>query len=270
MSKTFKEKLSEKCPELVEEMKQQFEEYKNLLLEWNEKINLTAIIEEDDIILKHFIDSMTILKHIDENSSIVDVGTGAGFPGIPVKIADSSINVTLVDSLNKRLIFLEEVIKNLELKDIKTVHSRAEEFGQNKAYREKFDVATSRAVANLSVLVEYLLPLVKVGGKCICMKGSDIEEELKNSKEAIKTLGGQIELVEEFTLLLPDIAARKGADVEICKKLKYQVINKAYIKCLSDNFSTSDVAGKKKILDVVRSVLNKDKTENAKDSILVK
>ena len=216
MKQTFKEKLSKKCPELAEEMQQQFQDYMNLLLEWNEKINLTAITEEDDIILKHFIDSMTILKHIDKNSSIVDVGTGAGFPGIPVKIANPSINVTLVDSLNKRLIFLEEVIKNLNLEKIKTVHSRAEEFGQNKNYREKFDIATSRAVANLSVLVEYLLPLVKVGGKCICMKGSDIQEELQNSKEAIKTLGGQIEKVEEFTLLESDIKR----NIIVIKKIK--------------------------------------------------
>lgn len=212
----FKEKMGKKCPELTELQQEQFEKYKDLLLEWNKKINLTAITEEDDIILKHFIDSMTILKHIDENSSIVDVGTGAGFPGIPVKIANPSINVTLVDSLNKRLIFLEEVIKNLNLEKIKTVHSRAEEFGQNKIYREKFDIATSRAVANLSVLVEYLLPLVKVGGKCICMKGSDIEEELQNSKDAIKTLGGQIEKVEEFTLPESDIKR----NIIVIKKIK--------------------------------------------------
>lgn len=212
----FKEKMGKKCPELTELQQEEFEKYKDLLLEWNEKINLTAITEEDDIILKHFIDSMTILKHIDENSSIVDVGTGAGFPGIPVKIANPSINVTLVDSLNKRLIFLEEVIKNLNLEKIKTVHSRAEEFGQNKIYREKFDIATSRAVANLSVLVEYLLPLVKVGGKCICMKGSDIEEELQNSKEAIKTLGGQIEKIEEFTLPESDIKR----NIIVIKKIK--------------------------------------------------
>lgn len=212
----FKEKMGKKCPELTVLKQEQFEKYKDLLLEWNEKINLTAITEEDDIILKHFIDSMTILKHIDENSSIVDVGTGAGFPGIPIKIANPSINVTLVDSLNKRLIFLEEVIKNLNLEKIKTVHSRAEEFGQNKNYREKFDIATSRAVANLSVLVEYLLPLVKVGGKCICMKGSDIEEELQNSKDAIKTLGGQIEKVEEFTLPESDIKR----NIIVIKKIK--------------------------------------------------
>ena len=211
----FKEKLGKKSPELTELQQEQFEKYKDLLLEWNEKINLTAITEEDDIIVKHFVDSMTILKYIEEGKSIVDVGTGAGFPGIPVKIAKSNIEVTLVDSLNKRLLFLEDVISKLNLKQIKTVHSRAEEFGQNKIYREKFDVATSRAVANLSVLVEYLLPLVKVGGKCICMKGSEIEDELKNSKEAIKILGGQIESVEEFTL--PDSDIKRN--IVIIKKI---------------------------------------------------
>lgn len=217
----FKEKMKKKCPQLTELKIEQFEKYKNLLLEWNEKINLTAITEEDDIILKHFIDSMTILKYIEEYKTIVDVGTGAGFPGIPVKIAKTGIDVTLVDSLNKRLLFLEDVIRNLELKQIKTVHSRAEEFGQNKMYREKFDIATSRAVANLSVLVEYLLPLVKVGGKCICMKGSEIEEELKNSKEAIKILGGEIERVEEFTLPGSDIKR----NIVVIKKIK-QTSNK--------------------------------------------
>lgn len=212
----FKEKIEKKCPELAQIQQEQFEKYKDLLLEWNEKINLTAITDEDEIILKHFIDSMTILKHIDKNSTIVDVGTGAGFPGIPIKIANPNINVTLVDSLNKRLLFLNDVISKLDLKQIITVHSRAEEFGQNKLYREKFDVATSRAVANLSVLVEYLIPLVKVGGKCICMKGSDIEEELKNSKEAIKILGGQIDKVEEFTLPESDIKR----NIIIIKKIK--------------------------------------------------
>ena len=212
----FKEKMKKKCPQLTESQKEQFEKYKDLLLEWNEKINLTAITDEDEIILKHFIDSMTILKYIEKDSTIVDVGTGAGFPGIPVKIANPNINVTLVDSLNKRLLFLNDVISKLDLKQIKTVHSRAEEFGQNKIYREKFDIATSRAVANLSVLVEYLIPLVKVGGKCICMKGSDIEEELKDSKEAIKILGGQIEKVEEFTLPESDIKR----NIIIIKKVK--------------------------------------------------
>lgn len=205
MEQTFKEKITNKCPELTEKMGQQFEDYMKLLLEWNEKINLTAITEEDDIILKHFIDSLTILKYIKEGKTIVDVGTGAGFPGIPVKIVREDIDVTLVDSLNKRILFLNDVIDKLRLQKIKTLHFRAEEFGQNKKYRESFDIATSRAVANLSTLVEYLLPLVKVGGICICMKGSEIQEELENSKKAIEILGGEIEQVQEFTLPESDI-----------------------------------------------------------------
>ena len=205
MEKTFKEKLIKKCPELTEKMQQQFEDYKSLLLEWNEKINLTAITEEDDIILKHFVDSLTIDKYIKEGSSIVDVGTGAGFPGLPVKIVREDVKVTLVDSLNKRILFLEDVIQKLHLKNIYTLHYRAEEFGQNGKYRESFDIATSRAVANLSTLVEYLIPLVKVGGICICMKGSEIQSELENSKKAIEILGGEIEQVKEFTLPQSDI-----------------------------------------------------------------
>ena len=200
MEQTFKQKLIKKCPELAYEKQQQFEDYMKLLLEWNEKINLTAITEEDDIILKHFADSLTISKYINEGDTIVDVGTGAGFPGIPVKIEREDIDVTLVDSLNKRILFLQNVIEKLGLQKVKTLHYRAEEFGQNKKYRETFDVATSRAVANLSTLVEYLLPLVKVGGICICMKGSEISEELENSKNAIHILGGKLETVEEFTL----------------------------------------------------------------------
>ena len=205
MEQTFKEKLVKKCPELTEKMQQQFEDYMKLLLEWNEKINLTAITEEDEIILKHFVDSLTILKYIEEEKSIVDVGTGAGFPGIPVKIAREDLNVTLVDSLNKRLLFLQDVIEKLGLEKIETLHFRAEEFGQNKKYRESFDIATSRAVANLSTLVEYLLPLVKVGGICICMKGSEVKEELENAKKAIQLFGGKVEKVEEFTLPESDI-----------------------------------------------------------------
>ena len=216
MEQSFKEKLNKKSPELTAKMQQQFEDYMKLLLEWNEKINLTAITEEDDIILKHFVDSLTISKYIKDGKSIVDVGTGAGFPGIPVKIAREDVKVTLVDSLNKRILFLQDVIEKLGLKQIETLHFRAEEFGQNKKYRESFDIATSRAVANLSTLVEYLLPLVKVGGICICMKGSEIKEELENSKNAIKILGGEIEQVEEFTLPESDIKR----NIVIIKKVK--------------------------------------------------
>ena len=216
MEKSFKEKLIQKSPELTLEMQQQFEDYMKLLLEWNEKINLTAITEEDDIILKHFVDSLRISKYIKEGKTIVDVGTGAGFPGIPVKIARKDVKVTLVDSLNKRILFLQDVIEKLQLKQIETLHFRAEEFGQNKKYRESFDIATSRAVANLSTLVEYLLPLVKVGGICICMKGSEIKEELESSKNAIQTLGGEIEQIEEFTLPESDIKR----NIVVIKKVK--------------------------------------------------
>jgi len=205
----MKEKLKEISKEINidvnEQQLDQFKKYMDLLLEWNEKINLTAITDEDEVILKHFVDSMTVLKHIDEGDSIVDVGTGAGFPGIPVSIAKINVNVTLVDSLNKRINFLQEVISEINLTNIKAIHSRAEEFGQNKEHREKYDISVSRAVANLSVLVEYLLPLVKVGGKCICMKGSEVEEEISNAKFAIKELGGKIEVVDEFCLPGTDI-----------------------------------------------------------------
>ena len=191
--------------DLNDEQIKKFEKYMDLLLEWNEKINLTAITEKDGIILKHFVDSMTVLKYIDEGSSIIDVGTGAGFPGIPISIVSDKYNVTLMDALNKRINFLNEVISNLELKNIQALHGRAEEMGQNQKFREKYDYTVSRAVANLSVLVEYLLPLTKVGGRCICMKGSDIDEELKQSKFAINLLGGKIEKIDKFTLPNSDI-----------------------------------------------------------------
>ena len=184
----------------------QFYNYMNLLIEWNRKINLTAITEPDEIILKHFVDSLTISKYISDGTKVVDVGTGAGFPGIPLKIYRQDIEITLLDSLQKRINFLDEVIRELNLEKIETIHSRVEDFGKDKKYREKFDTATSRAVANLATLSEYLLPLVKVGGKVISMKGSLIEEELELSKNAIKILGGKVEKVDEFNLLNSDIS----------------------------------------------------------------
>ena len=185
---------------------EQFYKYMNLLIEWNEKINLTAIIEPEEIILKHFIDSLTICKYIENNATLADVGTGAGFPGIPLKIYRPDIKITLVDSLNKRINFLNEVINNLELKNIVTIHSRVEDFGKNKNYREKYDYVTARAVANLNTLSEYLVPIVKVNGKAICMKGNDVQDEVDNAKHAIKILGGTVEKVDYFKLPNSDIS----------------------------------------------------------------
>ena len=219
MKSEFKDKLikfSEKIGVNLSDIQaEKYYEYMCLLLEWNEKINLTAITEENDIIIKHFIDSMTALKYIEENKTIVDVGTGAGFPGIPLSISKGS-KITLVDSLNKRINFLNEVIEKLKLENIKAIHSRAEDFGQNKLYREKYDIAISRAVANLSTLSEYLLPHVKIGGICICMKGQEIEDEVQNAKNAIKELGGQIEKIDEF--YLPDTDYKRN--IIIIKKIK--------------------------------------------------
>lgn len=195
---------------------ERFYKYMNLLIEWNEKINLTAITEPKEIIIKHFIDSLTVLKDIKGKNTLVDVGTGAGFPGIPLKIMDEEIKITLLDSLNKRINFLNEVINQLDLKNIETIHSRVEEAGKNKKYRESFDIATARAVANLATLSEYMLPLVKVGGKSICMKGSEVSEELQNSKKAISILGGEIENIDNFQLPKSDMMR----NIVIIKKVK--------------------------------------------------
>ena len=190
--------------------------FMNLLLEWNEKVNLTAITEQKDIILKHFIDSLTVLKYIDNNKKIVDVGTGAGFPGIPIAIQKEDIQITLLDSLNKRINFLNIVKQELNIDNIKNIHGRAEEFGQNIINREKYDISISRAVANMSTLSEYLLPLVKIGGKAIFMKGSDIKQELKDSEFAIQELGGKIAKIENF--LLPDTDMERN--IIIVEKIK--------------------------------------------------
>ena len=185
---------------LNEKEVQSFKKYMDLLLEWNTKINLTAITEEDEIILKHFLDSCTIMKCIKSEDKIIDIGTGAGFPGIPLKIINPDIHITLMDSLNKRINFLNDVIDKLSLKNIDAVHSRAEDLARNEKFREKYDIAVSRAVANLSTLSEYMLPFVKIGGKCICMKGPNIDEEVENAKGAISKLGGRIKSIDNFKL----------------------------------------------------------------------
>ena len=189
--------------------------YMNLLLDWNNKINLTAITKEEDIILKHFIDSISINEYLKEKNKIMDIGTGAGFPGIPLKIINPNMEFILVDSLNKRINFLGEVAKELCLEKIQLIHSRVEDLAKNMNYREKADVVVSRAVANLRVLVEYMLPFVKKEGICICMKGPNIEEEIEEGKKAIEILGGKIEKIEN--LLLPGNLER---NLIIIKKIK--------------------------------------------------
>jgi len=185
---------------LTDDMLFKFYKYMNLLIETNKNINLTAIIEPKDIILKHFIDSLTINCYVSKRESIVDIGTGAGFPGVPLAILREDINVLLVDSLQKRVNFLNKVIEELNLTNVKAIHARAEELGQMTEYREKFDVVTSRAVANMSTLMEYMIPFANKNGICIIMKGSNIEEELKKAENAIRILGGKLEKREEFYL----------------------------------------------------------------------
>ena len=212
----FEKYLEKMSISLNKEQYDQFYAYMVLLIEWNEKINLTAITEPQEIILKHFVDSLTIAQYIEEGKTIIDMGTGAGFPGIPLKIYRNDVKVVLADSLNKRIKFLNEVIEKLQLKNIETIHCRAEELGKNKEYREKFDYATSRAVANLSTLSEYLLPFVKLNGSGIFMKTMEIDEELENAKKAIKILGGRIEKVNKFKIPESDL----GRSIIIVKKEK--------------------------------------------------
>lgn len=200
----LKEELNGLSINLSETQAERFYNYMKLLIEWNNKINLTAITEEKEIITKHFIDSLIISKYINNNEKIMDIGTGAGFPGIPLKIMKENVNMDLVDSLNKRIIFLNEVINKLQIKDINAIHSRAEDLARLDKYREKCDIVVSRAVARLNILLEYMMPFVKVGGICICMKGSNIDE-LEEAKKAIEILGGKLENIEEITLPNTDI-----------------------------------------------------------------
>ncbi len=204
------ERFISACKELdIELSKEQvlaFQTYYDLLIRWNERMNLTTITEFEEVCKKHFLDSLSLVKVLSIHSlkgqklSLMDVGTGAGFPGIPLKICFPDLQVTLLDSLNKRLTFLNEVIGTLELQNIVTVHGRAEDFGKDKAYREQFDLCVSRAVANLSSLSELCLPFVKVGGSFISYKAEKGAEELKTAGKAISLCGGEVLETKEFTL----------------------------------------------------------------------
>lgn len=179
--------------EITGEPADKFVLYKEMLLEWNEKMNLTAITDETDIVLKHFIDSVSLLTAIDikDGDKVADIGTGAGFPGIPVKILKPGCDMTLIDSLNKRVGFLNHVIERLSLAEIQAIHMRAEDAAHSDEYRERFDLCVSRAVANLAALAEYCLPLVKTGGMFAALKGPDVYTELESAKKAINTVGGE-------------------------------------------------------------------------------
>lgn len=203
---------------LDQEQKDQFIKYYELLVAWNRVMNLTAITDLDEVINKHFIDSLTMVKIYNiSNEKIIDVGTGAGFPGVPIKIAFPNTRIVLLDSLNKRINFLNEVIKELKLGGIETIHGRAEDYGKNKKYREQFDISTSRAVAKLTTLAEYCIPFVKIGGSFIPYKSGNIEEEFDTAKRCIEILGGDMVDVKRFSLPTTNI---ERALIRIKKKSK--------------------------------------------------
>ena len=198
MDKFMENALSRYQMNISEKALSQFMEYMDLLLDWNERVNLTAITDRKQIVLKHFIDSLVLVKYMDTEGKVIDVGCGAGFPGLPLKIANENMELTMLDSLNKRIVFLNEVVEKLSISKTQALHGRAEDTAFDKNHRQVYDIALSRAVGRLHVLCEYCLPFVKIGGVFVAYKGFDVEEELEEAKKAIDEMGAVLEKVEKI------------------------------------------------------------------------
>ncbi|MGX4598055.1 16S rRNA (guanine(527)-N(7))-methyltransferase RsmG [Faecalimicrobium sp. JNUCC 81] len=201
-----------------DKMLDNFKIYRDILADWNQHMNLTGIVEEKEVYIKHFLDSISAVKngYIKNGMSLIDVGTGAGFPGLPLRICLENLEVTLLDSLNKRINFLQEVSKSVGIDNIEYIHGRAEDFGKSEEYREKYDIATARAVAGLPVLMEFCIPFIKVGGHFVCLKGPNANLELEESKSAMEVLG--VEFIEKIDVKLPE--SDLNHNILVFKKVK--------------------------------------------------
>ncbi len=213
--KVFLEEANKNNIEVNNEELEKLYKYMIGIIEWNDKVNVTAITEEKLFIVKHFIDSLLINHYLQGKKSVIDIGTGGGFPGIPLKILNKETKFTLIDSVNKKLNVIRDLSEKIELENLEIIHTRAEDLASKNEYREKYDVATTRAVSSLSTILEYMLPFVKVGGIAVCMKGPNYKEELEEAKKAIEILGGKFEHIETFNL-----EGEMERNVVIIKKVK--------------------------------------------------
>lgn len=228
MADKFGQQLTELGIHLTEDQRNKFHKYYEMLTEWNKVMNLTGITEYDEVNEKHFIDSLSVIKAVDMRDihSVIDIGTGAGFPGIPLKIAYPHLHLVLLDSLQKRIKFLQAVIEELGLEDIETLHGRAEDYAKRAEYREQFDICVSRAVANLSSLSEYCIPYIRVGGIFISYKSGDVDDEVKQSEKAVRILGGKINEIIKFQLPGTEIG-RSFVKIEKIEQTKKKYPRKA-------------------------------------------